>query len=118
MVVHEVDHLILPVFLLYDIQSSQETLQNLGLAAVFHCLCFWVYRNLIYLMTVLSNLPSILCAFLVDEEIFANCMHGMQSAGSLLTRKRALDCTALSSAVTVRLCKEILIFFLAYMNNE
>lgn len=41
-------------------------------------LAFWISRNLIYLITGLSNHPSNLCVFLVNEETFANCMCGMQ----------------------------------------
>lgn len=111
LVLPKADYLILLLFLLYDIQSSQETTENLGLAAVFH-LCFWICRNLIYLMTVLHNLLSILCTFLVDEETFVNCM---QSAGSLLPFADKDDSSGLHSLLLCSDCwtlqTEIFIFF-------
>lgn len=82
-------------------------MENLGWATDFHYSGFWICRNFIYLITGLSNHPSILCILLVDEETFANCMRGVQRLPyhcfSLLTRKTAQDFIALSSVLSVRL---------------
>lgn len=98
-------------------------MKNLGLAAIFCYLGFWICINLIYLITGLSNHPRIPCLFLVDEEAFANCMHGMQRLLyrhlSSLTGKTAQDFIAPSLSSVVSGFENVANFFLiAHMNNE
>lgn len=97
-----------------------EDMENLGLAAGFLYSCFWICRNVIYLMTGLSSHPSIMCIFLVDEETFTNCLCGMQRllyrCFPLLTRKLAQGFIARSSAECQASNAEK--FLVAYMNKE